>query len=237
MTTYGRRTKHVWKTIETIARGEVRPRRLILWLDEPNPSQRQLRRLRARGLEIRECADYGPHKKYYPYVKTETLDVPLATADDDVYYPTTWLKSLVAAFDGSEVVAYRSRVMSQSPYNLWPFCTDTAASVDILPTGVGGVIYPPTLLRVLRERGTDFTEVCPRADDVWLHYAAAANGIHARQVKPIAMEWWPQAPKSDRGLWGENMATGNDLIIEATARAWQQPVVSSTADAAPRIDS
>lgn len=71
LTSYGKRISSVWQTIETIGLGTVKPHRLILWLDDdavvtdpPAP----LRRLLARGLEIRHCRDYGPHKKYFPYV-------------------------------------------------------------------------------------------------------------------------------------------------------------------------
>ena len=35
MTTYGKRVRTVHLAIESIARGAVRPARLILWLDEP----------------------------------------------------------------------------------------------------------------------------------------------------------------------------------------------------------
>ena len=58
LTSYGKRALVCAYGIESIARGAVRPRRLILWLDDeallatpPKP----LQRLVARGLEIRAC--------------------------------------------------------------------------------------------------------------------------------------------------------------------------------------
>ncbi len=104
LTSYGPRIATVWKTIESIGAGSVKPRRIILWLDDPaalaDPPA-SLRRLQTRGgLEIRGCPDYGPHKKYFPYVTSILPEHPtrtLVTADDDVYYPATWLEELLAA--------------------------------------------------------------------------------------------------------------------------------------------
>ncbi|WP_344122224.1 hypothetical protein [Kocuria aegyptia] len=71
--------------MEAIARGSVRPQRLILWLADaevvahpPAP----LARLVERGLEIRHAADWGPHKKYYPYACSQAdHELPLVTAE------------------------------------------------------------------------------------------------------------------------------------------------------------
>lgn len=171
LTSYGKRIATVWQTIETIGAGIVKPRRLILWLDDreaclhpPAP----LERLQARGLEIRHCRDYGPHKKYFPYVNEVLPDEPdrtLVTADDDVYYPPTWLAELLVAHRPGEVTAFRARVRSDGPYRTWPMCTTTEASETVFATGVSGVAYPPELLGVLRDRGDAFAHVCPRADD------------------------------------------------------------------------
>ena len=64
LTSYGKRISTVWQTIETIGAGTVKPHRLILWLDDRDAyldPPATLRRLQARGLEIRHCRDYGPH--------------------------------------------------------------------------------------------------------------------------------------------------------------------------------
>ena len=98
LTTYGSRAKTVHLTIESIARGKVRPSRLLLWVNDsalvakPNP---HLRRLQRRGLEIRLTEDFGPHKKYFPYAIGEPNHITaLVTADDDVIYPPYWFEEL-----------------------------------------------------------------------------------------------------------------------------------------------
>jgi hypothetical protein len=235
LTTYGKRIATVWKTIETIGSGTVRPRRLILWLDDAavvaNPPA-TLRRLQARGLEIRLCRDYGPHKKYFPYVQ-EMLDAEpdttLVTVDDDAYYPPTWLEELLAAHEPNEVTAFRARIRSDGPYGTWRICATTEPSSRVFATGVSGVAYPPQLLRALRDRGEEFTKVCPRADDFWLHYAAVATKVPIRQVRDTAASWWEMPVAASRGLW-DRKGTANDAIADRAHDAW---LGSGTDDAPP----
>lgn len=223
ITTYGSRTRRVWRTLETIGRGTLLPRSIVLWHEDeavvrnPPPT---LRRLMRRGLTLRHCADYGPHKKYFPYVMEENLDRPLVTADDDVLYPRAWLAGLVTGYRPVEVVAYRARSMSDDPYSSWPLCTSRAPSENLMATGTSGVLYPPRVLRVLRERGDEFMRVCPRADDFWLHFAAVASGVPTRQVSELAATWWPTRPM-ERGLMHYNqLQGGNDTISTAAKKAW-----------------
>lgn len=225
MTSYGKRIASVWKTIETIGLGTVKPRRVILWLDDgaavADPPA-SLRRLQARGLEIRRCRDYGPHKKYFPYVNAVLPNEPertLVTADDDVYYPPSWLAELLAAHRPHEVTAFRARIRSDAPYGSWPLCRTSEPSEHVFATGVSGVAYPPELLHTLKAHGDAFTKVCPRADDYWLHYAAVATGIPIRQVRDVAAYWWEVVLASNRGLWdGEGCA--NDAVAQQAQRAW-----------------
>ncbi|MET4429811.1 hypothetical protein [Mycolicibacterium sp. 624] len=225
LTTYGRRIATVWKTIETIGSGTVRPRRLILWLDDAETvadPPASLRRLQARGLEIRLCHDYGPHKKYFPYVQ-EILqrepDSTLVTVDDDAYYPPTWLEELLAAHQPNEVTAFRARIRGEGPYGTWPVCSTTEPSPRVFATGVSGVAYPPQLLRTLKDRGDEFTRVCPRADDFWLHYAAVATDVPIRQVRDTPALWWEMPVAASRGLW-DRKGTANDAIADKAENAW-----------------
>ncbi len=225
LTSYGARIATVWKTIETIGAGTVRPRRIILWLDDvaslANPPA-ALRRLCARGLELRYCRDYGPHKKYYPYVCEIFPDEPertLVTADDDVFYPPGWLEELLAAHRPDEVTAFRARIRTDAPYRSWRTCATIEPSERVFATGVSGVAYPPRLLATLRQRGDQFADICPYADDFWLHYAAVATGVPIRQVRDTSVLWWAMPRTAARGLW-DGAGTANDAIAEGTRRAW-----------------
>lgn len=228
LTSYGARTGTAYLTIESIGRGALRPRRLILWLDDlsvvhnPPPN---LARLKARGLEILHCDDLGPHKKYYPYVEgTAALELPLVTADDDVIYPHTWLERLVQEHRRTpgDVICYRAREIhfangALATYNSWPLCKSTTPSVRFIATGVSGVLYPPALQQFLKAAGRQFVHCCPRADDLWLHVNAVRNGCRIRQIHALP-SYFPELPNTqDQALCITNADGGqNDVQIGKT---------------------
>lgn len=233
LTTYGKRLNSAYLAVESIARGKVRPRRMVLWLsheDFDRPLPDTLKRLAARGLEVRPCNDYGSHKKYYPYLEeSDHLDEQLVTADDDAIYPSDWLSSLQEAWTGDPSLIHCHRAHRLlltpdhrhiAPYASWPACTTTRPSRRTFPTGVGGVSYPPEFQRYLASLGTRFTELSPRADDVWLHYAATTGGWRIRQISQTRLEL-----RSVPGTFRESLAVsnvnagGNDVQIRATYSA------------------
>lgn len=224
LTSYGQRIAKVWRTIESIGAGSVKPRRVILWLDDvaalADPPA-SLKRLQARGLEIRGCPDYGPHKKYYPYVTEILPEHPtrtLVTADDDVYYPATWLEELLGAHRPDQVTAFRARIRNDGPYGTWALCDAITPLDTVFATGTSGVAYPQAVLETLKKRGEEFTEVCPRADDFWLHYATVASGLKVRQVRNTAALWWSTS-LSKEGLW-DGTGKANDSIAIRAREAW-----------------
>jgi hypothetical protein len=229
LTTYGKRVRAVHLAIESIARGMTKPSRLILWLDDaalfanlPRP----LLRLERRGLEIRLCKNYGPHKKYYPYVESQkAFTHPLATADDDVIYPRSWLAGLLDAHRQFPhcVNCYRARMMTLrdgkiAPYREWPLCESAEPSFRTVATGVSGIIYPAALLAELKRAGTGFEARCPRADDLWLHVRAIRAGFTIRQIQSEAIHF-PLIPGTQvTSLYAENCAEedGNDRQLAVT---------------------
>ena len=206
MTTYGERIRTVAVALESIARGEIRPRRIILWLDDPRLMDTEpaaLRRLRRRGVEVRLSSNYGPHTKYFPYVSAPELEgYPLVTADDDIIYPANWLRVLYEAnlahpdmIHGHWVSTIGVNNGSITHYEAWGRRRDTRPAFNNFALGVSGVIYPPAMLRELRHRGTLFMDVCPGADDIWLHWVALRAGIPIRQVDRIPRHF-PMIPGS-----------------------------------------
>jgi hypothetical protein len=233
LTTYGKRIRSVHLTIESIARGQMLPSRLILWIDDAEvfahlpPS---LLRLEARGLEVRLSKNYGPHTKYYPYLENqEEFTAPLVTADDDVVYPRSWLAGLARAHEQypNFVNCYRARVVTLrdwriAPYREWYLCGSTEPSLRAIATGVSGVIYPIRLQRELKRAGTGFEMCCPKADDLWLHVQAIRSGVPIKQIQSEAL-LFPHIPGTqDVALWSENWergAEGNDRQSAVTYQA------------------
>lgn len=225
LTSYGRRLGWVHLAIESIGRGSSRPRRLVLWVSDRHfvdSPPRRIERLKRRGLEVRLAVDHGPHKKYYPYASTPPVELPLVTADDDVFYPSRWLGDLVdaAARDPGRMWCFRGRVMRTGeagevlPYRTWPLCMDVRPNVRLVPTGVGGIYYPLELLARLRERGTAFVDEAPFADDLWIHHTCLTAGIPISLVR-AEMEHFPVVPHPFRsGLMRSNVrGGGNDDVV------------------------
>jgi len=230
LTTYGARSKKVYFTIESIANGGLRPSRLILWIDDEalfNHLPTTLRRLQERGLEVRLCKNYGPHTKYYPYVEsTESFDIPLVTADDDMLYPKYWLKKLVKAHHEfpeyvncfwCHVIAIDENGIGKS--RDWKQCDSTQPQCRHVAAGVTGVIYPPAFLAQLKRAGNAFETCCPKADDIWLHVQALRSGYRVRQIFPhlpyCSFRGIPGT--QDTALCNYNVSgLGNDRQISAT---------------------
>jgi hypothetical protein len=241
MTTYGSRLEASAIALESIGTGRVRPRRLILWLDDERAYRdlpASLQRLERRGLEVRLTNNYGPHTKYFPYVaSTNAHRSPLVTADDDIMYPKWWLRDLVAqhaaqpglvhchwaseiTFSGGEIAHYVS----------WPNCTKSDSQATNFALGVSGVIYPSAMLDALASYGSAFREYSPTADDVWLHWVALREGFRVRQIRPRPRHF-PLIPGTqDTTLMSSNNlpGQGNDKWIAGLYSSEDLLVLSSS---------
>lgn len=228
LTSYAARIHLVHLSIESIGAGRVRPQRIILWLDDKSlltSLPQSLRNLQQRGLEIRQCENLGPHKKYYPYVAASPHSaLPLVTADDDIIYPGRWLKRLCSAhFRHPEAIhAYmvRTAVLQgtrMADYSQWPYATGRKADPAAFVVGVSGVLYPPGFVAALAAAGDGFRQLCPWADDVWLSWVAFRTRRDIRQVHGLP-EHFPMTPGSQEGsLMQQNVLNGrNDRYLEAT---------------------
>jgi len=228
MTTYGERLNTVHLALESIAAGSVLPSRLFLWVEEKGAYETRtpaLNRLVDRGLEIRLSESFGPHTKYFPYLRSaESLDTPLVTGDDDLLYSRWWLEGLVRAYESHplHLNCYRAHAVSLisgdfAPYREWPQCLSSQPSYLHFPTGVSGCIYPKRLQEALKSEGKHFLETCPKADDVWIHVNAIRAGVKVRQIRnrPLRFPFIPGTQGS--GLYHNNVfESGNDVQIHKT---------------------
>lgn len=228
LTTYAKRWHIVHYAIESIGCGRLRPSRIVLWvgsslLQAGTPDA--LKRLVARGLEIRTCEDVGPHTKYYPQVCQGSSPRGLVTADDDTLYRQDWLQTLVAATQQRPAFIHAHRVEMMSfeadgrfaPYVRWPPCRNTDPSALNFFTGVGGVLYPQAMQDALREAGDAFVQCCPRADDIWLNAVAWRSGWQACQTRRFGPLLFEVPGTRGHGLARGNMAGGgNDRQLLTT---------------------
>ncbi|WP_306232638.1 hypothetical protein [Agrococcus beijingensis] len=218
MTTHGSRILLAWVALESIARGDVLPRRLILSLDAPElarPLPAPLRRLVARGLEIVPAKPgLRVHAKYWPYVGAIAQHrMPLVVSDDDMIYPQRWLRVLVDAHRAQPELVHGFRVHEMQcsegavwPYHLWMPADGTAPSFAHFATGVSGQILPTALLDRLHAAGEAFRELAPSADDVWINAQAVRAGIRTAQVEQRSRNF-PFVPATQAtGLYQVNVA-------------------------------
>jgi len=228
LTTYGKRIRTVHLTLESIANGTELPSRIILWLDEADAFENrphELRRLEARGLEIRMTPNYGPHKKYYPFLESnDAFEIPLVTADDDVLYPKSWLSGLLKSFkqDCTVINCYHAHEVkivhgTIAPYCSWGRSGSVKPSFLNFSVGNSGSIYPPAFLRALKRAGRGFQQQCPTADDVWLHVNAIRANFMIRQIQNHPLDFPALPDTQDNGLFHSNIGQGrNDLQIKKT---------------------
>jgi len=248
LTTYGKRSEKVYYAIESIAGGDVRPSRLILWVDDEallKSLPATIRRLQTRGLEVKPCKNYGPHKKYYPYVESqEAFDIPLVTADDDIFYPRYWLKELVDAnckypenlncFWVHEVAVNENGI---ERYGEWTQCNTTRPSFRHLVHSGIGTIYPPGFLMTLKSAGSAFEACCPKGDDLWLHVQALRSGRKVRQIIPrLSYYSFQGVPGTHHNaLCYDNVDnSGYDLQVKATYNELDIQVLRTDCGVTPR---
>jgi hypothetical protein len=201
ITTIPERIRLVHLCLDCLLRQSIQPDRIVLWLNECDSPGRpvvmpcrlpeNLKRLVARGLEIRWCKNIGPYCKIIPTLR-EFPDAIIVTADDDILYPATWLEELYNTYieDPSCIPCHRAHLMTRDtsgnvlPYMEWDIESPDFAgpSLDLFPTGVGGVLYAPHHLNHEVVNEEVFSSICPKADDVWLKAMSLMNHTRCKRA-------------------------------------------------------
>jgi len=233
LTSFAQRFGTLAATLKVLLAQSVVPDRLILWVGHRDIKKvpKEIYALRKHGLAICATDDIGPYTKIIP-----TLDhfpeAFIVTADDDIYYGSTWLQSLVDGYGGDpkEIICRRAHkvVLDETgkplPYRQWRRETDCRArSRLVFPTGAGGVLYPPGCFHRDVTRRDIFTKLAPHADDLWLFWMAGLNHCSFRRTGLRSrLSTWPRT--QEHGLWRRNsMAGGNDDQIERLASRYGYP--------------
>jgi len=185
LTSYGKRIKNKAPyTIYSLFKQSVRPDRIILWLGHGSKIPDKLQKLQKKGLEIKFCEDIRSYTKLLPALHEFPNDV-LITADDDVFYPSDWFKLLKDTYlqNPEKICFHRAHeiILDENnkfkPYMKWRHEINTIEnSKRLFPTGVGGVLYPPSSFNNEIFNKTKFTALAPTADDIWFWAMARLNG-------------------------------------------------------------
>jgi hypothetical protein len=224
-------------TLRSLLVQTVKADRTILWIaHEDIPLlPKNVIDLQAAGLEIRATDDKRSYKKIIPALDAFP-DAFICTADDDVYYWSTWLEQLVEGLVREEtraaervVVCHRAHEVKFDaqgcfqPYKQWPQDVfRSEKSKTLFPTGMGGVLYPPGILaHSAEDREAAFT-LCPDNDDIWLYWIGRRNGATYKIVgRSRGFVMWQS---QDQALWHSNMVLGgNDVQIHKMAARYGYP--------------
>lgn len=175
LTSYGHRIQQTAPlSIVSLFNQTVLPDKIILWLAYGEKTSRRLDKLKKHGLEVRYTKDTRSYKKLIPTLK-EYPQSAIITVDDDMLYPENWLENTLKTRDNNQgmIVVHRAKKIvfknkKIAPYTNWPLLTDNKVSSHlILPTGAGGVLYPPNSLDNRVSNEALFTKLAPHADDLW----------------------------------------------------------------------
>lgn len=246
LTSYRPRFPNLATTLKCLLYQSIKPDAVVLWVDRNNIEYLpdDVKRLRGDGLEIEVCEELHSFAKIIPSLIRYPAAF-IATADDDTFYPRTWLEDLVRSYrtDVREIVCHRARIIrlepdgTPKPYTEWPIADcDTPAEL-VFPTGAGGVLYPPTYLHPDVTNIEKFRQLCPFADDVWLFWMAVRNQVRFRKIgsNPPMISWPGTQAVS---LWQENVVrAGNDQQIANMIRCygipWENGVTESNLKESP----
>ena len=195
LTSHPGRIALVEPCIRSLLNQYSQPQKIIMWLSEeqfPNFESDLPSNVKSlcenKIFEIRWVKDdLKPHKKYF-YAMQEYPDLPIIIVDDDVIYEPTLVGRLMASYRKNpdciscmraNMMMFRKNGMFRD-YENW--IMDYKLLLDIpsfqlLPTGVGGVLYPPKSIPKKAFDVKAIKEVCLYTDDLWLKMFAVSNGF------------------------------------------------------------
>ncbi len=216
LTTYGARIDDVYLVIESIFQQTYKPNKIILWLDEQEFNDDNipliLKKQQARGLIIGYCKNIKSYKKLIPTLKLYP-DSVIITIDDDKIYPHDLVERLMLMYHKQTQYIHftRGRVIGKDvngkmlPYKDWELLggkaiIENSPTYNLLkdnpmltmPTGTGGVLYPPHSLHPDVMKEELFMQLCPHADDIWFKIMSYKQGTASKYVymnKPLARKF------------------------------------------------
>ena len=187
LTSYPARISKLWMVIETLLNQKLVDNfKVILWLSENqfpkglDSLPKSLTNLIEKGLDIRFVSDdLKSHKKYY-YAFKEYPNNIVVTVDDDVLYSPILLRTLLDAHDKYSdcVICNRGiKINKEKSYRNWDKVDNFMIPVsNIMPTGIGGVLYPPHCYNNNIFNIEAIKSTCINGDDLWLNFMCRLNG-------------------------------------------------------------
>lgn len=232
LTSYSKRLSTVHYTVLSLLLQNTCYDHLLLWVtkeDEPKArANDKLLKLEEFGLEIKVCEELRSYKKLVPALKAYKNFIHI-TFDDDVIYPKDQIKRLLTTYQSSRdtIICHRAHKITYgkhgkiNPYIKWD--KDSCLiqpSLDLLPVGMGGVLYPVNCFDESVVNSKDFLTLAPTADDLWFKVMSMRNGTSIKLVdNPMPYSKYLQIPQAfTEGLWRKNKYKNDSQLKKILAK-------------------
>lgn len=196
LTSYRQRLGNLIKVFDSIYANTMQPLKIVLTIESKDKAfmpKDLLDYIEAKGnIEVIEYPEnLKCHLKYFCAMK-KYRQYPIITIDDDVIYTPDLISSLYTAYASNpkcvcarrvHLITYTNRGTIKK-YDDWvgECRTVTTPSFDLFATGVGGVLYPPDILKISDEN-LDGIRNCICADDIYLKYLEDLYNVPVLWVK------------------------------------------------------
>lgn len=205
LTTISERLDLLKPVLESLHNQTKKPKAIYVHLsEEPYLLDKGVSKTDPRVLELEKLPlvkicwvkNTGPYRKIVPflerfYAKESAIDEVFITIDDDTLYPDYFIETLYREFvETNSVVAFRGRCITLDKnkvagYQDWGL-GETELHFNNLPTGKDGVIYSTKFFTKNFVDTKQAIENAPTADDLWIKWHCALNGVKAKILNPEA---------------------------------------------------
>lgn len=228
LTSFPERFETIDKCLKSLLLQKIKPNRIIVYLGKDTDYSQitnKMHELEKYGIEYRidSSLDLRAHKKYF-YAMQEFYNDIIVTADDDLYYPTNWLESLLESYKKypncvSARRVHRIKIENNKiiSYNNWE---DQCRKIRepsklLLATGGSGALYPPHILSKETFNVNNIMKLCYEADDVWLKCMEILNDINVVWVPNFEVDQIGVEKKQKNALSQQNVdKCQNDIFLE-----------------------
>ena len=241
LTSFPERMDDIHYCLYSLLYQTLKPYKVILWLAEsqfPNKEKdipREVLKLKEHGLTIEWCKDIKSYKKLIPAL-IKYPDYYIVTADDDIFYPKTWLEEIWKAHEDypDSIIASRARRIplknsTIASYADWKLLTESSDESYLnFPTNGGGTLFSPGMLSKIVFDEELFLSLAPNGDDIWfwammvlgnVRIKTIENPMHTLKYVNIARE----AGILDKyRLWDSNEMGYNDIQLNSVLKRFPE---------------
>lgn len=235
LTSYPPRYDNLHLTLYSLLSQSRRPNKIILNISKGQEIKlpEKVKALINRNLIYLVIVDeLGPGKKIIPSLISHPESI-IVTADDDIYYPRTWLKELYYGWSGNNknAAAHRIHLISIEKeesigrYIDWDKESKSAEISKInFGTSGGGMLFPPKVLCELAIKTEEYKKYAFFQDDIWLYWMIRMNnGVTEPTKYSYKLITWNGSQK--QALVHKNVfGNKNDECVKNLIEAYGNPL-------------